>query len=209
MGNSSSGASYGCVSCVGRNSWYEDLDSYFPIRPECQADVPKTRFKTRAGKTLSQRRWNAAFSIDGQLDIAAVLRRIQRGGIHPSIKAAVWEFLLGCFDPSSTFEERNELKQQRREKYAAWKAECQKIEPTVGSGRLMTTITDNGQNLENITVPGFSQGNNDSFDKTLIQWKLSLSQIGLYLLTFIIFGGVPKYCSSPEFMHIHMNTLFS
>lgn len=73
----------------------------------------------------------------------------------------------------------------------------------------MTTITDNGQNLENITVPGFSQGNNDSFDKTLIQWKLSLSQIGLYLLTFIIFGGVPKYCSSPEFMHIHMNTLFS
>nr|GMD64149.1 TBC1 domain family member 15-like [Ipomoea batatas] len=150
MGNSSSGASYGCVSCVGRNSWYEDLDSYFPIRPECQTDVPKTRFKTR--------------------------------GIHPSIKAAVWEFLLGCFDPSSTFEERNELKQQRREKYAAWKAECQKIEPTVGGGRLMTTITDNGQNLENITVPGFSQGNNDSFDKTLIQWKLSLSQIGLDVL---------------------------
>ncbi|XP_019165314.1 PREDICTED: TBC1 domain family member 15 [Ipomoea nil] len=179
MGNSSSCASNGCVNCVGRNSGSEDLESYFPVRPECQDDVPKTRFKTRAGKTLSQRRWNDAFSLDGQLDIAAVLRRIQRGGIHPSIKGAVWQFLLGCFDPSSTFEERSELKQQRREKYAAWKAECKKIEPTIGSGRLMTAISENGQNLENITVPGVSQGNNDSFDKTLIQWKLSLSQIGL------------------------------
>lgn len=115
----------------------EDLDSYYPIRPECQADVPKVRFKARvgilyrclhpmylfldfveglyfigcagvilvmhfycglcidwcvdgcvivklcclwqAGKTLSARRWHAAFSEDGHLDIAKVLRRIQRG----------------------------------------------------------------------------------------------------------------------------------
>ncbi|KAL6968179.1 hypothetical protein U1Q18_033981 [Sarracenia purpurea var. burkii] len=30
-------------------------------------------------KTLSARRWQAAFSQDGHLDIAGVLRRIQRG----------------------------------------------------------------------------------------------------------------------------------
>ncbi|RVW53787.1 hypothetical protein CK203_101400 [Vitis vinifera] len=35
-------------------------------------------------------------------------------GVHPSIKGVVWEFLLGCFDPNSTFDERNELRQQRR-----------------------------------------------------------------------------------------------
>ncbi|KDO60430.1 hypothetical protein CISIN_1g013736mg [Citrus sinensis] len=93
----------------------EDLDSYYPIRPECQADVPKVRFKARAGKTLSARRWHAAFSEDGHLDIAKVLRRIQRGGIHPSIKGLVWEFLLGCYDPNSTFEERNQIRQQRRD----------------------------------------------------------------------------------------------
>ncbi|KAL8115452.1 hypothetical protein AgCh_022083 [Apium graveolens] len=29
-------------------------------------------------------------------------------GIHPSIKAAVWEFLLGCFDPNNTYVERDE-----------------------------------------------------------------------------------------------------
>lgn len=33
----------------------------------------------QAGKTLSQRRWQASFSEDGHLDIAKVLRRIQRG----------------------------------------------------------------------------------------------------------------------------------
>lgn len=35
-------------------------------------------------------------------------------GVHPSIRGQVWEFLLGCFDPKSTFEEREELRQQRR-----------------------------------------------------------------------------------------------
>lgn len=35
----------------------------------------------QAGKTLSARRWHASFSPDGHLDIAKVLRRIQRGVI--------------------------------------------------------------------------------------------------------------------------------
>ncbi|EXB53496.1 TBC1 domain family member 15 [Morus notabilis] len=90
-----------------------ELETFYPIRPECQKDVPKTRFKLRAGKTLSARRWKAAFSQDGRLDIASVLRRVQRGGVHPSIKGVVWEFLLGCYDPNSTFEERNILRQRR------------------------------------------------------------------------------------------------
>lgn len=33
----------------------------------------------QAGKTLSARRWQAAFSPEGRLDIASVLSRIQRG----------------------------------------------------------------------------------------------------------------------------------
>jgi hypothetical protein len=33
----------------------------------------------QSGKTLSARRWQAAFDGDGRLDIAKVLRRIQRG----------------------------------------------------------------------------------------------------------------------------------
>ncbi|KAI3449797.1 hypothetical protein Pfo_006462 [Paulownia fortunei] len=169
------------------NSATEELDAYYPIRPECQADVPKTRFKARVGKTLSPRRWNAAFSHDGHLDIAGVLRRIQRGGIHPMIKGVVWEFLLGCFDPNSTFDERNDVRERRREQYAAWKAVCQKMVPSVGSGKLITTpiITDDGHPLQDPSANTNIQDNNGSMssggplDQREINWKLSLPQIGL------------------------------
>lgn len=166
-----------------RRSTGEDLSKYFPIRPECQADVPKPRFKPRVGKTLSERRWNASFTKDGHIEIGGVLRRIQRGGIHPSIKAEVYEFLLGCFDPNSTYDERSELRQRRREQYAAWKAECKKMVPMFDSGKFITTpiVTDDGEPVEgeagNLNGPrpiiaGVT-------DKEVTQWKLSLSQIGL------------------------------
>ncbi|KAK6141647.1 hypothetical protein DH2020_024620 [Rehmannia glutinosa] len=167
------------------NAATEELDSYYPIRPECQADVPKTRFKARVGKTLSPRRWNAAFSEDGHLDIAGVLRRIQRGGVHPTIKGAVWEFLLGCYDPNSTFDERNAVREQRREQYAAWKAVCQKMVPAVGSGKFITTpiITDDGHPLQDSSA---AVSNHGPLDQREIHWMLSLPQIdmdnGIYAL---------------------------
>ncbi|XP_016434454.1 uncharacterized protein LOC107760862 isoform X1 [Nicotiana tabacum] len=196
MGNSNAFAFKKEGGGAMKNSSSEELDSYYPVRPECLADVPKTRFKARVGKTLSERRWNAAFSKEGYLDIAGVLRRIQRGGIHPSIKGAAWEFLLGCFDPESTFQERNQLRQQRREQYAAWKSECQKIVPVIGSGKIITSaivsddgqpiVSDDGQPIEYATSTSKSQDYNDAtpvdngdFDKKMIQWKLSLHQIGL------------------------------
>ncbi|PHT44435.1 hypothetical protein CQW23_13593 [Capsicum baccatum] len=176
------------AACKNGNSSLEELQSYFPVRPECQADVPNTRFRPRAGKTLSERRWKAAFSQEGYLDIAGVLRRIQRGGIHLSIKGAVWEFLLGCFDPNSTFEERNELRQRRREQYAAWKSECQMIVPVIGSGKFTTNaiVTDDGQPIELANTTSDAQDTNNAmpvengvYDKKVVQWKLNLPQIGL------------------------------
>ncbi|OMP11139.1 hypothetical protein COLO4_04013 [Corchorus olitorius] len=160
-----------------RNAGAEDLEAFYPIREECKADVPKTRFRPRAGKTLSARRWHAAFSEDGHLDIAKVLRRIQRGGIHPSVKGLVWEFLLGCFDPNSSFEDRNQLRQQRRERYGMWKTECQNMVPVIGSGKFITTplITDDGQPIED----GGWHVTSAVSDKKVAQWMLSLHQIGL------------------------------
>ncbi|KAK9280953.1 hypothetical protein L1049_003844 [Liquidambar formosana] len=188
------------VGIFMKNSAPAELDEFYAIRPECQDDVAKTRFKPRAGKTLSARRWNMAFSEDGHLDIAKVLRRIQRGGVHPSIKGEVWEFLLGCFDPNSTFNERNQLRQQRREQYYKWKAECQKMVPIIGSGKIIKApiITDDGQtiqdspNSDSRDINGSMStatldssldhgGNlNDAvLNKKVIQWKLTLHQIGL------------------------------
>ncbi|KAM6545997.1 hypothetical protein CsatB_026733 [Cannabis sativa] len=77
------------VSLFMRKASTTELEVFYPIRTECQEDVPKTRFKLEVRENSSPRRWNAAFSEDGHLDIAKVLRRIQRGGVHPSIKGAV------------------------------------------------------------------------------------------------------------------------
>ncbi|KAL2945284.1 TBC1 domain family member 15 [Bienertia sinuspersici] len=166
-----------------RRSSQAELEAFYPIRPECKESVPKPRFKLRTGKTLSARRWHASFSEEGQLDVAKVLRRIQRGGVHPSIRGAVWEFLLGCYDPNSTFDDRSLIRQRRREQYDEWKAECQKMVPVVGSGKFLTTpiVTDDGQPIE-ITpgTHGDRQGNNDPVSaKKVIQWKQVLPQIGL------------------------------
>jgi len=46
--------------------------------------------------------------------MALMLTRLHFQGIHPSIKGEVWEFLLGAYDPDSTFEERNKLRNHRR-----------------------------------------------------------------------------------------------
>ncbi|KAJ8749105.1 hypothetical protein K2173_013712 [Erythroxylum novogranatense] len=166
----------------------DDYGTFYPVRPDCE--VPKTRFKPRAGKTLSARRWHAAFSDDGHLDIAKVLRRIQRGspgtpllslGIHPAIKGLVWEFLLGCFDPDSTFDERNQIREERREQYSRLKTECRNMVPVIGSGKFITTpiITDDGKPIIDPSTSTGEHVSSSISDKRVVQWMLSLHQIGL------------------------------
>ncbi|KAJ0983227.1 hypothetical protein J5N97_011482 [Dioscorea zingiberensis] len=176
----------------------EPADSFYAVRPEC-SDVTKTRFKIKAGRTLSVRRWHAAFSPDGCLDISQTLGRIQRGGVHPSIRGEVWEFLLGCFDPRSSFDEREQQRQQRRVQYLRWKEECREMDSHVGSGRIITApiITEDGepikdplvlleanpdQALESTAMCTEAERNYVIFDKKIIQWKLTLHQIGLDVL---------------------------
>ncbi|KAL6205547.1 hypothetical protein ACLB2K_022805 [Fragaria x ananassa] len=179
-------------------------DSFYEVRSEC-TDVPKSRFKIKAGKTLSSRKWHAAFSPEGRLDIGKTLSRIHRGGIHPSIRGEVWEFLLGCYDPKSTFEEREQLRLRRRIEYARWKEDCRQMFPVVGSGRFITApvITDDGQPIQDPIVlmqinpdSGQALSSEEYFkanghtlnpasalepvkDKKIIQWLLTLHQIGL------------------------------
>nr|XP_011460997.1 PREDICTED: TBC1 domain family member 15-like [Fragaria vesca subsp. vesca] len=179
-------------------------DSFYEVRSEC-TDVPKSRFKIKAGKTLSSRKWHAAFSPEGRLDIGKTLSRIHRGGIHPSIRGEVWEFLLGCYDPKSTFEEREQLRLRRRIEYARWKEDCRQMFPVVGSGRFITApvITDDGQPIQDPIVlmqinpdRGQALSSEEYFkanghtlnpasalepvkDKKIIQWLLTLHQIGL------------------------------
>ncbi|XAR67476.1 hypothetical protein NMG60_11002249 [Bertholletia excelsa] len=168
-------------------------DSFYEVRPEC-TDVPKSKFKIKAGKTLSVRKWQAAFSPEGHLDIGRTLGRIHRGGIHPLIRGEVWEFLLGCYDPKSTYEERDEIRKRRRDQYSVLKEECHSLFPLVGSGKFITApiITEDGEPIQDPIVllqtnadnpdgngPDLSAAMVKETDKKIIEWKLTLHQIGL------------------------------
>lgn len=85
-----------------------------------------------------------------------------------------------------------------REQYAAWKAECTKMVPMFDSGKFITTpiVTDDGEPVEgeagNLNGPkpviaGVT-------DKEVIQWKLSLSQIGLYSVNLSLSVPLTGFC---------------
>ncbi|KAK8567537.1 hypothetical protein V6N13_105498 [Hibiscus sabdariffa] len=153
----------------------ECADSYYQVKPECK-DVPATRFKIKPGRTLSVRKWLAAFSPNGQLDIRKTLKRIHRGGIHPSIRGEVWEFLLGCYDPMSTFDKRKQIREHRRAQYVRWKKECSEMFPVDGRGKCITSpvITEDRNAKSTEIVTG-----NGPLDMKVTKWLLTLHQIGL------------------------------
>lgn len=166
-----------------------DPDTIYPTRADCP-EAPKSRFKPQPRRTLSPRRWKLLFNEEGCLDAAGMIKRVQRGGIHPNIKGEVWEYLLGCYDPKSTTEQRNQLRQQRRLEYEKLKSKCREMDTTVGSGRVITmpVITEDGQPIEDPNSNGGArassvgveqQTSNSTLPKEVIQWKLLLHQIGL------------------------------
>lgn len=167
-------------------------DSFYEVRPECAASVPESKFRIKAGKTLSARKWKASFSAEGYIDISKTLGRIQRGGVHPSIRGEVWEILLGSFDPQSSYEERQQTREGRRVKYDILKELCKKMFPLIGSGKYITApvISETGEpsqdpivleqiyggSLQNMEKQMHEDG---PMDKREINWKLTLHQIGL------------------------------
>ncbi|CAI5985637.1 unnamed protein product [Closterium sp. NIES-64] len=56
-------------------------------------------------------------------------------GVDKSIRGEVWEFLLGCFSLESTAEERNYVREARRERYQQLLLQCQQMHINVGSGQ--------------------------------------------------------------------------
>ncbi|CAM6015315.1 unnamed protein product [Sphagnum balticum] len=177
-------------------------DDPYRVRPDCLLDTAPARFHLKAGKTLSPRAWRAAFDAEGHLiRMDKVLKRVRRGGIDPSIRGEVWEFLLGCFAPNSSAEEREALRSARRADYAKLKAECRAMDDAVGSGQVVTAARiyeeeeyDNSNNehrlLEEEQQQQTSSGHKEEEDNNgngicqanenkKTQWRLNLHQIGL------------------------------
>ncbi|KAF3558487.1 hypothetical protein F2Q69_00017946 [Brassica cretica] len=93
------------------------------------------------GKMLKPEKWQVSFDSEGRVSgFQKALKLIILGGIDPSIRAEVWEFLLGCYSLSSTSEHRNQLRAARRKRYNDLLKQCQTMHSSVGTGSLAYVV---------------------------------------------------------------------
>ncbi|XP_062206982.1 uncharacterized protein LOC133908816 isoform X2 [Phragmites australis] len=92
-------------------------------------------------KMLKPEKWHTCFDSDGKvISFRKALKFIVVGGVDPSIRAEVWEFLLGCYALSSTSEYRGKLRAARREKYHHLIRQCQSMHASIGTGELAYAV---------------------------------------------------------------------
>ncbi|XP_048138714.1 small G protein signaling modulator 1-like [Rhodamnia argentea] len=95
----------------------------------------------KVGQMLKPEKWRASFDSDGKvLAFHKALRLIILGGVDPSIRPEVWEFLLGCYALDSTAEFRRQLREARRDRYSSLIRQCQMMNSSVGTGSLAYVV---------------------------------------------------------------------
>ncbi|KAF4362454.1 hypothetical protein G4B88_016037 [Cannabis sativa] len=114
----------------------------------------------KANKMLKPQRWHAAFDSDGKIFcFQKALKRIILGGVDPSIRPEVWEFLLGCYTLGSTADYRRQLRAARREHYENLIKQCQMMHSSIGTGSLAYAV---GSKVMDMRAPSKDDGIRDS-----------------------------------------------
>ncbi|GMI78679.1 hypothetical protein like AT2G43490 [Hibiscus trionum] len=91
----------------------------------------------KGNNMLKPEKWQVAFDNEGKVvDFRKVLKLIVLGGVDPSIRSEVWEFLLGCYALGSTADYRRQLRTARRERYNDLLKQCQRMHSSIGTGSL-------------------------------------------------------------------------
>ncbi|GMJ08465.1 hypothetical protein like AT2G43490 [Hibiscus trionum] len=91
----------------------------------------------KVGKMLKPEKWQATFDNKGKVSgFHKALKLIILGGVDPSIRPEVWEFLLGCYALGSTADDRRQLRRARRERYKDLIKQCQTMHSSIGTGSL-------------------------------------------------------------------------
>ncbi|KAH8502341.1 hypothetical protein H0E87_013872, partial [Populus deltoides] len=63
------------------------------------------------GRMLKPEKWQSTFDSNGKVSrFRKALKLIVLGGVDPSIRPQVWEFLLGCYTLGTTAEYRRQLR---------------------------------------------------------------------------------------------------
>ncbi|GAV73533.1 RabGAP-TBC domain-containing protein [Cephalotus follicularis] len=92
-------------------------------------------------RMLKPEKWQAIFDSDGKVfGFQKVLKYIVLGGVDPSIRPEVWEFLLGCYTLGSTTEYRRQLRTARRQRYQDLVRQCQLMHSSIGTGSLAYVV---------------------------------------------------------------------
>ncbi|XP_057550041.1 uncharacterized protein LOC130828204 isoform X2 [Amaranthus tricolor] len=79
---------------------------------------------------LTKEEWIAFLDSEGRVnDPKALTKRIFYGGVVHELRKEVWPFLLGCYDYSSTYAEREYLRSVRKQDYEIIKLQWQSISP--------------------------------------------------------------------------------
>ncbi|KAJ1704230.1 hypothetical protein LUZ63_004009 [Rhynchospora breviuscula] len=96
---------------------------------------------SKGHKMLKPEKWQAVFDSDGKvIGFQKALKLIILGGVDPSIRGEVWEFLLGCYALNSTSEYRSQLRMARRERYQTLVKQCQAFHSSIGTGELAYVV---------------------------------------------------------------------
>ncbi|KAL2332235.1 hypothetical protein Fmac_019816 [Flemingia macrophylla] len=92
-------------------------------------------------RMLKPDKWQGMRDSEGKVfGFRKALKLIVLGGVDPSIRPEVWEFLLGCYTLSSTAEYRRRLRAARREHYSDLIKQCQTMHSSVGTGSLAYVV---------------------------------------------------------------------
>ncbi|KAE9600412.1 putative Rab-GTPase-TBC domain-containing protein [Lupinus albus] len=130
----------------------------------------------KVNRMLKPDKWQAMFDSEGRaFGFRKALKLIVLGGVDPSIRFEVWEFLLGCYAPSSTAEYRKRLRTARREHYRDLIKQCQSMHSSVGTGSLayvvgskvmdVRTSSKNDHEMQNKIERSTSNDNNSEIGK--------------------------------------------
>ncbi|XP_038884457.1 small G protein signaling modulator 1 isoform X3 [Benincasa hispida] len=114
-------------------------------------------------RMLKPEKWLAAFDSDGKaLGFQKTLKSIVLGGVDPSIRAEVWEFLLGCYAVGSTAEHRGQLRTARRERYKDLIEECRMIHSSIGTGSLAYPVGSKVMDMRTSSKDGPREAESES-----------------------------------------------
>lgn len=108
------------------------------------------------GRMLKPEKWQSTFDSNGKVScFRKALKLIVLGGVDPSIRPQVWEFLLGCYTLGTTAEYRRQLRTARRERYRDLIEQCQKMHSSIGTGALAFAV---GSKVMDMRTPSKDDG---------------------------------------------------